>query len=272
MKFASSPAKKAKAPAFSYFSVQASWGISKPHYGGLKATSELLKMCHLSTDKYVLDVGCGVGLTACYIARNYACRVVGVDLSDEMLSLASQRIRRQGIERIELKKADAQDLPFEDNTFDLVISESVVSFVSNKERALAEYARVTKPGGYIGINEAVWLNEVHSEIDDYIRRLSGAELKKAGEWKILFEEIGLKDVKTKIYRTSVLNQLKDEFVSIGLRDYAKGWGRFLSMLFLDRGFRMYMKDIWPERRLLKNFFKYIGYGLYAGRKPQLSGR
>jgi ubiquinone/menaquinone biosynthesis C-methylase UbiE len=165
---------------FSYFDAQASWGISKPHYGGLKATLELLRMCHLKEDYYVLDVGCGAGITSCYISERFGCRVVGVDLSEKMLSLAKERARRKKIEKTDFKKADAQDLPFEDGTFDLVISESVVSFVKDKEKAIKEYARVVKAGGYVGINEAIWLKDSPpSELDEYVRRISGAELTNA---------------------------------------------------------------------------------------------
>jgi len=254
---------------FSYFDVQAAWGISKPHYGGLKSTKELLRMCHLNRDKYVLDVGCGAGITPCYISEKFGCRVVGVDISEKMISLAKERARRKKMEELEFKKADAQDLPFEDGTFDLVISESVVSFVQDKERAIKEYARVVKPGGYVGINEAIWLtHSPPSELDDYMRRISGAELTNAEKWRRLFDEAGLEEVEMRIYKTSALKQYRDEIAYIGLSDYLKGWLRFLSMLFTQPDFRRYMKDIWPPSHLLRIFFKHIGYGLFAGRKPE----
>jgi len=255
---------------FSYFDVQASWGVSKPHYGGLKATKELLRMCRLNEDYYVLDVGCGAGITPCYISEKFGCRVVGVDISEKMLSLARERARRKKIEKLEFKKADAQALPFVDGTFDLVISESVVSFVQDKERAIKEYARVVKPGGYVGINEAIWLtHSPPSELDEYVQRISGAKLINAEQWRRLFNDAGLEEFEVRVYRTSALKQYIDEIAYIGFRDYFKGWSRFLSMLFTQPDFRRYMKDIWPSSHLLKIFFKHIGYGLFADRKPAL---
>ena len=57
--------------------------------------------------------------------------------------------------------ADAQCLPFADRTFDAVICESVTAFVPGKLRAVAEYARVMRPGGYVGLAEGTWLTPPH---------------------------------------------------------------------------------------------------------------
>ena len=51
-----------------YFDLQAEMGFTK-HMGGLKTTRELIELCHIDKDTYVLDVGCGVGMSACYIAK-----------------------------------------------------------------------------------------------------------------------------------------------------------------------------------------------------------
>ncbi|MCX6010147.1 MAG: class I SAM-dependent methyltransferase, partial [Chloroflexi bacterium] len=133
----------------SYFEVQAYWGMTK-HMGGLKATEQLVELCHINQDKYVLVVGCGVGVTPCYLAKRYGCRVVGVDLSEKMVDRSKEGAKRKGVEnRVEFRIADAQNLPFEDVTFDAVICESVNAFIENKPRALSEYVRVIKPGGYV---------------------------------------------------------------------------------------------------------------------------
>jgi cyclopropane fatty-acyl-phospholipid synthase-like methyltransferase len=79
-----------KLPEFSYLRVQAYWGVTK-HFGGLNATEELVVACHIDKDKFVLEVGCGTGLTASYLAKRYGCRVVGVDLSEQMIDVARRK-------------------------------------------------------------------------------------------------------------------------------------------------------------------------------------
>ena len=87
-------------------------------------------MCHIAKDKYVLEVGVGAGLTPRYIAKKHGCRVVGVDLSERMIDWARKRAQREGLEaQIEFKVADAQNLPFDDATFDVVMGASVLTFV-----------------------------------------------------------------------------------------------------------------------------------------------
>jgi len=72
--------------------MQASWGLTK-HMGGLKATKELIELCRVNKDSWVLEVGCGVGITVCYIAKEYGCEVVAVDISEEMIERAKKELR-----------------------------------------------------------------------------------------------------------------------------------------------------------------------------------
>jgi arsenite methyltransferase len=137
-----------------FFDFAAEVGLTK-HIGGVEATEALVELCHIGEGKYVLDVGCGAGITPCFIARTYGCRVVGVDLLEGMVERSKERAKREGIlDRIEFRVADAQRLPFEDNLFDVVITESVTAFPEDKQQAVNEYMRVTKPGGYVGLNES----------------------------------------------------------------------------------------------------------------------
>ena len=129
-------------------------GITK-HYGGYKASDTLYALCHLDSAKEVLEVGCGIGVGPVYIAKRYGCQVVAVDISEKMLNWARKRARREGVsELITFRQADILELPFEDGRFDAVIVESVLAFVENKKKAVQEVMRVTKPGGYMGINES----------------------------------------------------------------------------------------------------------------------
>lgn len=67
-----------------FFDFAAEVGLTK-HIGGVEATQALIQLCHIGKDSYVLDVGCGVGVTPCRIAKKYGCRVVSVDINPRMV-------------------------------------------------------------------------------------------------------------------------------------------------------------------------------------------
>ena len=75
-----------------YLDMQAEVGITK-HLGGFAATDELLSRCHIEDAKEILNVGCGIGVGVAYIARKFGCWVVGVDISEKMISWSRLRAR-----------------------------------------------------------------------------------------------------------------------------------------------------------------------------------
>jgi ubiquinone/menaquinone biosynthesis C-methylase UbiE len=252
-----------------FFDFAAEVGLTK-HIGGMEATDALIDLCHITKDKYVLDVGCGVGVTPAYIAKKVGCRVVGVDIKARMVERSEERAQREGVADLtEFKVADAQDLPFEDNLFDAVITESVAVFPEDKHKAVGEFARVTKPGGYIGLNETAWIKfPPPPEVVAWASQEVGATIEPLTPegWSELLEKAGLKQIVTKTYPIDV----KDETKGIVQR-YGFG-GMLLSTL---RGFRLYLKS--PDyREFLKgmgqtgltpeNLTEYFGYGLFVGKK------
>jgi len=260
--------EKISEPELSYFELQAYWGVSKPHMGGLKATRELIELCHIDKGIYVLDVGCGVGVTPCYIAKRHGSRVVGVDISEKMVDRARQRAKREGVEdKVEFRVGDAQSLSFGDDLFDVVIGESVIAFVEDKRKGINEYVRVTRPGGYVGLNEATWIKTPPpTELVEYISRITGAKLETSDSWQELLESSGLKDTEVKTYKINALSQFIGEMRYLGLRASLTAWYRFLSLYIRSSNFRRYLKEAWPPKELYRSYFKYLGYGIYVGRK------
>ena len=96
----------------------------------------------------VLEVGVGTGLSL--PAYDRATRIVGIDISEPMLAKARARVRRLGLGNVDgLMLMDAERLDFADASFDVVVSQYVVTAVADPEAALDEFARVLKPGGAI---------------------------------------------------------------------------------------------------------------------------
>ena len=254
-----------------YFDLQAEIGITK-HMGGFEATRELIDLCHIGKNKHILDVGCSVGRTVCSIAKRYDCRVVGIDISERMIERAKERVKREGVKnRVEFLIADVQSLPFEKDLFDAVISESVTAFPENKQKAVSEYVRVTKPGGYVGLNEVIWIKtEPPEELVEYLYRAAGGVKPETPHgWKELIESSGLKDIVVKPYNITMLKQFINEVRQINLTDILKAWYRLLNLCIISPTYRKVIKEMIKDTRNMpkrKIMFKYWGYGIYVGKK------
>jgi len=250
----------------SYFELQASWGFTK-HMGGLKTTKELIELCHIDEGKYVLEVGCGVGKTSCYIAENQGSRVVGIDISEGMIDRSKEKAKRKGVEnRVEFRIADAQNLPFEDDLFDVVIGELVTAFPEDKQRAVSEYVRVTKPGGYVGLNECTWIKTPPPELAEYLSRITGAKPETFDGWRGLLKGSGLTDIVARAYKISALDQWINEIRGLDIRDYSGAWYRFLSLLIKSPACRRFAREALSMPKNIFKIFEYLGYGIYVGRK------
>jgi len=105
----------------------------------------------------VLDVGCGAGVDALVAAHYVGAggRVDGVELSPDMLCRARANTMTAGCANVHLQTARAERLPFEDATFDLLISNGVYNLIVDKTAALAEALRVLKPGGRMQIADQI---------------------------------------------------------------------------------------------------------------------
>lgn len=105
----------------------------------------------------VLDLGCGAGLDLLLAAQRVgpAGRVIGVDMSIEMLTRAGANIGKAGLTNVELRKGIIESLPVESNSVDWVISNCVINLSPEKDKVFAEIARVLKPGGAMLVSDIV---------------------------------------------------------------------------------------------------------------------
>ncbi len=252
-----------------FFDFAAQVGLTK-HLGGLGATEELIRLCHIGANSYVLDVGCGAGATPVFLARKIGCRVIGVDISEEMVKRSKERAKRERVtERTEFRTADALELPFEDDVFDAVITESVTAFPADKQRAVNEYARVTKPGGYVGLNESTWLKTPPPpEMVAWASQDLGATVAPvtSAEWVGLLEAAGLRDITVKVSEINVQNETRGIMQRYGCAGMLRVMVRMLGLYARSPAYRQFVAGVRRAGVTPENLDEYFGYGLYVGRK------
>lgn len=123
----------------------------------------------------VLDLGSGGGFD-CFIARRHVgeCgKVLGVDMTVQMVDLARSNATRLGYSNVDFMEGSIEDLPLEDETVDVIISNCVINLSLDKQKVFHEAFRVLRPGGRLAVSDVVATAELPDEIHDDLRLLAG---------------------------------------------------------------------------------------------------
>jgi SAM-dependent methyltransferase len=156
-------------------------------------------LASLSEGETVLDMGSGAGFD-CFLASDRVGplgKVIGVDITSEMVEKARANSRKGGYANIDFRQGDLENMPVADNYVDVVISNCVINLIPNKRMAFREAFRVLKPGGRLAVSDVVLLKElpefVKSSTEAYIGCLAGAIMKD--DYLDIIKSIGFGDVR-----------------------------------------------------------------------------
>jgi SAM-dependent methyltransferase len=154
----------------------------------------------------VLDLGSGAGFD-CFLAATQVGpkgKIIGVDMTPEMVEKARQNARKNRVENVEFRLGEIENLPVGDNSVDVVISNCVINLSADKRRVFQEVYRVLKPGGRIAISDIALLKELPEKLREsmeaYVGCVGGAIL--IGEYKEIVEAAMLKDARLTIKGSS----------------------------------------------------------------------
>jgi arsenite methyltransferase len=156
-----------------------------------------IALASLKKGEVVLDLGSGAGFD-CFLAANIVGKtgkVIGVDMTPEMIERARENARKGGYENIEFRLGEIENLPAADNSIDAIISNCVINLSPEKDRVFRDAFRVLKPGGRLMVSDIVLLNELPDPIkksvaayigcvagavkkDDYLRDIKAAGFKE----------------------------------------------------------------------------------------------
>lgn len=156
-------------------------------------------LASLKKGEVVLDLGAGAGFD-CFLAANQVGKtgkVIGVDMTAEMLDRARENARKGSYENVEFRLGEIENLPVADNHADIIISNCVINLSPDKKRVFQEAFRVLKPGGRLMVSDIVLLKDLPEEIKNsvaaYIGCLAGAVSKK--DYLGAIQEAGFQETK-----------------------------------------------------------------------------
>jgi len=156
-------------------------------------------LASLKKGQTVLDLGSGGGFD-CFLAANRVGKdgkVIGVDMTPEMIDKARENARKGKYENVEFRLGEIENLPVADGTVDVVISNCVINLSPNKRRVFEEAFRVLKPNGRLMVSDIVLLKQlpeiIRKNVQAYIGCLSGAEMKN--KYLQIIGDAGFQEVK-----------------------------------------------------------------------------
>ncbi|QIS19928.1 class I SAM-dependent methyltransferase [Nocardia terpenica] len=144
------------------------------HPGGARLTRRLADRLALRPGQRVLDIACGPGATAVLLAAEYGVEVEGIDLAAPILARAEAAAEAAGLTgRVRFRRADSEATPFAGGVFDAVVCECALCLFPDKPRAAAEFARVLRPGGRLGITDVTVADSgLPAELTDLVAHIA----------------------------------------------------------------------------------------------------
>ena len=210
------------------------------HFGGIPATDALAHHAQINESTHVLDLCCGLGGPARYLAYHYGCRVTGVDLNTDRLAGAVRLTERTKLQdRVLFHHANALQTGLADETFDVIVSQEAFCHIPNKKTLITECVRLLKTGGRIVYTDILARNSMTNEIRGRLENeMVFSELSTLEQYCHLLEEKGCHVVEVEdlsdnwaqilVDRLAMYRSLKEQTVSsFGLAHFQK-WDRTYS--------------------------------------------
>src|SRR3989338_7184 len=152
--------------------------------GGIKTVQNVCVNAFIDETKKVLEIGCNTGFTSLNISRLTNSTVIGIDLVDKSIEEAKKRAKSENMNKVDFFKASATELPFKEESFDVVWLSNVLSFIEDKPKALKECLRVLKKNGFLVLVPIYYIKNPPKEVVNKIEEAIGTKIniRSKNEW------------------------------------------------------------------------------------------
>ncbi|XP_067877545.1 phosphoethanolamine methyltransferase isoform X2 [Heterodontus francisci] len=208
--------------------------------GGLLTTKEFVEMLSLAPGQSVLDIGCGIGGSDFYMAKNYGVEVLGVDLSSNMVEIAMERAVTENTSLVQFEIGDATKRVFGENSFDVIYSRDTILHIADKEELLSKFYAWLKPGGKLLITDYCCGDVPWSpHFQEYVRQ-RGYILHTVPKYRKLLQDVGFVSVRAEDRTQQFMDILRVE-----LQRVERNQAEFLQE-FSEEDYH-YIVDGWKEK-------------------------
>ena len=210
------------------------------HFGGLAATDTLARLVHINRSTHILDVCCGLGGPARYLAHHYGSHVTGIDLNQSRVDSAVRLTEMVGLEeKVSFYRANALSTTLPSDEFDALIAQEAFCHIPNKPQLLTECVRLLKPGGLIAFTDILATPSMTTTVRKrLLKEMTFAELETLDGYQVLLEASGcvLKEAEDLseewaqilVERLAMYRSLKDQTVARFGDAHFRKWDRAYS--------------------------------------------
>lgn len=249
--------------------------------GGKSSIREIVQNTFVGKDSKILDVGSNTGFNSLELAHIVKSKVYGIDISESSVNEAKDRLAVDSLDvqnRVIFKFGSAYDIPFEDNSFDLVMCGGATSFMDNKSKAVSEYFRVLKPWGFLATTQLFYRKIPPQNILDSVSNIIGVQIKylNKDDWLSIFKSNNdhelyyFKEYKFETRSEEDVEQYVNLFMQkphiVSLDEDVKEeifnrWKSYMLSFarnnkYLSYFIALFRKDIYPEEKEFFTFKKY----------------